>query len=46
MVIVSGPEMDRRYYKDVSPWKMDGEYVKVVENNEHLGQIISGKNRK
>ena len=30
------------YYKDISPWKMDGVQVEVVDNNEHLGQVISG----
>ena len=42
-ITVVGSEIDCRYYEDVKPWTMDGEIVKVVENNEHLGQIVSGK---
>ena len=30
------------YYRDTSPWTMDGAKVDVVENNEHLGLIVSG----
>ena len=41
-VTISGPEIDRQYYKDTQPWKMGGQTVEVVENNEHLGQIVSG----
>ena len=26
----------------ISPWSMDGEKVKVLDENDHLGQIISG----
>ena len=42
-ITVVGSEIDSNYYKDVSPWKMNHEIVKVVEDNEHLGQIVSGK---
>ena len=31
------------YFKDISPWKMNNETIEVVDNNEHLGQIVSGK---
>ena len=41
-ITISGPEVDRQYYKDTSPWSMNGENVKVVDENDHLGQIISG----
>ena len=41
-VTVVGSEIDTNYFKDISPWKMDGEIIEVVENNEHLGQIVSG----
>ena len=41
-VTVVGSEIDRKYYQDVSPWKMDDETVKVVDDNEHLGQVVSG----
>ena len=42
-ITISGPEVDRTYYKEVSPWSMDGEKVKVVDDNDHLGQVISGE---
>ena len=41
-VTVVGSEIDSNYFKDISPWKMDGGTVNVVENNEHLGQVVSG----
>ena len=41
-VTVVGSEVDTQYFKDIAPWKMDNEIVKVVEDNEHLGQIVSG----
>ena len=31
-----------QYYMDTAPWTMDNGKVKVVEDNEHLGQIVSG----
>ena len=31
-----------RYYKDVSPWLIGDQKIDVTENNEHLGQIVSG----
>ena len=30
------------YYSDTKPWKMNGQPIDVVENNDHLGQIVSG----
>ena len=41
-ITVSGPEIDMKYYKDTQPWKMAGQPIEVVENNDHLGQIVSG----
>ena len=41
-ITVSGPEIDRQYYSDTTPWTMDSISIKVVEDNEHLGQIVSG----
>ena len=41
-VTVVGSEIDRQYYHDVAPWKLDGQQVKVTEDNDHLGQIVSG----
>ena len=42
-VTVVGPKVDQQYYKDTQPWTMDNTRVSVVENNDHLGQIISGE---
>jgi hypothetical protein len=39
---VIGSEIDMDYFHDTTPWKMDGQSVKVVEDNEHLGQLVSG----
>ena len=44
-VTVVGSEIDQNYFMDVKPWIMDKEVVKVVTDNEHLGQIVSGKNQ-
>ena len=44
-ITVKGSEIDQNYYNDVSPWTMNGEPVNVVENNEHLGQIVSSKSQ-
>ena len=44
-VTVVGSEVDVKYFHDVQPWVMDGESVKVVENNEHLGLVISNINQ-
>ena len=41
-ITVSGPDVDVQYYKDTQPWNMAGQPIEVVENNEHLGQILSG----
>ena len=40
-ITVVGAEIDKEYFADVKPWKMDGETVQIVEDNEHLGQIVS-----
>ena len=42
-ITVSGPVIDIDYYCDTKPWTMDGQSIAVVENNEHLGQIVSGQ---
>jgi hypothetical protein len=41
-VTVVGSALDMQYYQDVSPWTLDGEKVKVTEDNDHLGHIVSG----
>ena len=32
------------YYKNIKPWKLNGERVDVVEDNDHLGLVVSGIN--
>ena len=44
-ITVSGPEIDRVYYRDTTPWRMGDSIIKVVEDNEHLGQVVSGLNQ-
>ena len=41
-VTVVGPEIDMNYYSDTAPWQLDNQKVKVTEDNDHLGQIVSG----
>ena len=33
---------NRQYYGDIQPWRLDNNPIQVVEDNDHLGQIISG----
>ena len=44
-ITVSGPEIDIDYYCDTKPWTMDSQSIAVVENNEHLGQIVRGQSQ-
>ena len=44
-VTVIGSALDMQYYSDVRPWHINGQKVKVTEDNEHLGQIVSGTNQ-
>ena len=41
-ITVVGSEIDMDYYRDTTPWQMGGQTVKVVEDNDHLGQVVSG----
>ena len=40
-ITISESETDRNYFKDVSPWQMNDDTVKVADDNKHLGLIIS-----
>ena len=44
-ITVVGSKIDMAYYANTTPWTMDGSLVKVVENNDHIGQIVSGLNQ-
>ena len=41
-IVVTGSKADMTYYKETKPWTLNGERVSVVDNNEHLGLIVSG----
>ena len=40
-----GSDIDMEYYQAVMPWTMEEKKVQVVDNNEHLGQIVSGRSQ-
>ena len=42
-LVVTGSPIDMKYYEDTTPWTLNGERIKVVENNDHLGLIVSGR---
>ena len=41
-VVVTGSKVDIDFYKDIHPWQLNGDTVSVVDNNDHLGLIVSG----
>ena len=41
-ITIVGSEVDRKYFQEVSPWKLNGQTVMVEDDNEHLGQVVSG----
>ena len=41
-ITVVGSDQDMKYYSDTMPWHIDEMKVKVCEDNDHLGQIVSG----
>ena len=42
-ITVVGSEADMRYYSETLPWVLNKESITVSENNEHLGQVVSGR---
>ena len=40
-VVVYGSKVDEQFYFDLCPWKMNNSSLSVVNENKHLGQIIS-----
>ena len=42
MIVVTGSKHDMNFYKETKPWRLNGETVRVVDSNEHLGLIVSG----
>ena len=41
-IVVTGSKVDMDYYGDTMPWSLNGERIAVVQNNEHLGLVVSG----
>ena len=41
-VVVTGSKLDMAFYKDTTPLILNGEKVKVVDSNEHLGLVVAG----
>ena len=41
-IVITGSKHDISFYKDTSPWTLNGEVVRVVDTNEHLGLQVSG----
>ena len=43
-IVVTGSKVDMDYYGDTVPWSLNGERIAMVQNNEHLGLVVSGLN--
>ena len=41
-ITVTGSVHDMNYYRDIPFWTLNGQYIEVSEDNEHLGMIVSG----
>ena len=41
-VTVTGSKHDMEYYNDINIWSLNGEKLRVAEDNEHLGLLVSG----
>ena len=42
-VTITGSPKDMDYYKDISIWSLHGDPLRVEDDNDHLGLIVSGK---
>ena len=42
-VTITGSKVDMQYYSDINIWSLNGEKIKVTENNDHLGLVVSGE---
>ena len=43
-IVVTGSKVDMQLYKDICPWKLGGGRISVVNDNDHLGLVVSGLN--
>ena len=41
-IVFTGSKADMTYFKETKPWTLNGERFSVVDNNKHLGLIVSG----
>ena len=41
-VVVTGSKQDMNFYQETKPWTLNGVRISVVENNDHLGLVVSG----
>ena len=41
-IVVTGSKQDMAFYKETTPWKLDGQRVPVVDANDHLGLVVAG----
>ena len=41
-IVVTGSKPDMAYFKDISPWKLNGEQIAVVDSNDPLGLVVAG----
>ena len=41
-IVVTGSKSDMNFYKETHPWHLNGETISVVDNNDHLGLVVSG----
>jgi hypothetical protein len=41
-VVVTGSKHDMNFYQETKPWTLNGVRIPVVEENDHLGLVVSG----
>ena len=41
-IVVTGSKVDMEFYKETTPWLLNDETISVVDNNDHLGLVVSG----
>ena len=41
-IVVTGSKQDMLFFKETSPWTLNGKKISVVDSNDHLGIIVAG----
>ena len=41
-IVVTGSKIDMAFFKATTPWRLNGEVVRVVDANDHLGLVVAG----